>query len=45
MHGIDGLSLKIFTNVLGWSTLELEIFLAQAKKELRNKSIHSYWPV
>jgi hypothetical protein len=45
MHGIDGLSLKIFTNVLGWSTLELEIFLAHAKKELRNKSIHSYWPV
>ncbi len=45
MNGIDGLSLKVFTNCLGWSTLELEIFLAQARTELKSRSIHSYWPM
>ena len=45
MSGIDGLSLKIFPICLGWSPLELEIFLAQARTELKNKWIHSYWPM
>lgn len=44
-HGIDGLSLKIFTNVLGWSLSALEVLLTRARNELKNRSIHSYWPV
>lgn len=44
LNGMDGLSVKIFTNCLGWSTFELEIFLAQVRTELKKKSVHSYWP-
>jgi hypothetical protein len=30
---------------LGWSVEELEVLLAQVRKDLKNTKIHSYWPV
>ena len=44
LDGIYGMSVKIFTNCLGWSLQELEVFLVQVRTELKRKSIHSYWP-
>ena len=44
LDGMQGLSLKIFTDCLGWSNVELEVFLAQVRTELKSKSVHSYWP-
>jgi len=46
MHGgLESMSLVMFTKVLGWSYEEVQVFLAQARKELKDKSIHAYWPV
>lgn len=42
--GVFGMSVKLFVEVLGWTTEELEVFLAQFRQELKRKSIHSYWP-
>jgi hypothetical protein len=39
LDGMHRLSVKIFTNCLRWSTMELEIFLAQVRTELKRKSI------
>ena len=44
LDGIHGMSLRTFTNCLGWSLIELEVFLAQVRTELKKKSMHSYWP-
>ncbi|KUJ23806.1 S-adenosyl-L-methionine-dependent methyltransferase [Mollisia scopiformis] len=41
--GIEGLSAAVFTRVLGWSKLELDVLLAKAKAEHRNTKIHSYY--
>ncbi|KAK3985306.1 Phosphoethanolamine N-methyltransferase 1 [Cladorrhinum sp. PSN332] len=43
--GIYGLSVALFTRALGWSTEELEVFLVDVRKDLRNRSIHAYWPM
>ena len=46
MHGgLESMSLVMFTKVLGWSYEEVQVFLAQARKELKDKRIHAYWPV
>lgn len=43
-HGVYGMSVRLFKDVLGWSEEKLQVFLAEFRQELRMKSIHSYWP-
>jgi hypothetical protein len=42
---LSGLSIAIFTHGLGWSAEELEVFLVEVRKDLKNSKIHSYWPM
>lgn len=44
-NGLSGLSMALFTRGLGWGADELEVFLADVRKDLRNRHIHSYWPI
>ncbi|KAK3321507.1 S-adenosyl-L-methionine-dependent methyltransferase [Cercophora scortea] len=44
LEGLQALSLMLFTNVLGWTPEELEVFLVDVRKDLKNRSIHAYWP-
>lgn len=41
--GLEGLSAALFTRVLGWSKEELDVLLAQARKEHKDTRIHSYY--
>ncbi|KAJ4250154.1 hypothetical protein NW762_011967 [Fusarium torreyae] len=43
--GVQGLSLALFTKVLGWNIDELELFLVDVRKDLCNKDLHGYWRV
>ena len=43
--GLTGLSLRVFTQILGWSVDEMEILLMQARAEFRRKGIHTYFPM
>ena len=45
LDGMSSLSMKIFTGLLGYSTEELEILLMQCRQEIKDKAVHSYWPV
>jgi SAM-dependent methyltransferase len=42
-QSLEGYALYLFTQVLGWSVEETHVYLAKARKELRNKSIHTYY--
>ena len=42
---LEGVSLMIFTKLLGWSVEELLVFLVQVRKDMANRSYHAYWPV
>ena len=37
------MSLMLFTNALGWSAEEVEVFLIDVRKDLRNRQLHGYW--
>ncbi|RAL58729.1 hypothetical protein DID88_003035 [Monilinia fructigena] len=43
--GLMGLSVAIFTRLLGWTVEELELFLVDVRREMRDTSIHGYWPI
>ncbi|RDW56952.1 hypothetical protein BP5796_13019 [Coleophoma crateriformis] len=43
--GLSGLSMALFTRGLGWTQDEVELFLVDVRKEMKNTKIHSYWPV
>jgi hypothetical protein len=43
MEGLQGISLALFTRVLGWTAEELEVFLVDVRKQFKNKSVHGYW--
>jgi hypothetical protein len=45
LEGISGLSIAIFTKLLGWSSEELEVLLAKVRAEWKKRAIHQYWPV
>jgi hypothetical protein len=44
-QAIDSYTPKLFGAVLGWSNEEIEVIMAQAKKELQDRSVHLYLPV
>lgn len=44
-QGVQGVSLMLFTKVLGWTVDEVEILLTDVRKDVNNKAIHGYWPI
>ncbi len=40
--GVEGLSMGLFTRVLGWSKAEVDVFLVDVRKDMKDTKIHSY---
>ncbi|KAK0120230.1 hypothetical protein ONS95_011636 [Cadophora gregata] len=45
MEDISGMSLAVFTRLLGWERIDLELFLGEVRKEWKNGNIHGFWPL
>ncbi|KAF6831670.1 methyltransferase domain-containing protein [Colletotrichum musicola] len=45
MAGIEGFTIAPFTRALGWSPMEVQVFLAEVRKDMKDRSIHAYSPV
>jgi len=45
LDGLDAISLSLFTRVLGWDIEDVDSFLTEVKAHLKNKGVHSYYPV
>lgn len=45
LDGLHGLSVKIFTELLGYHSESLEMLLTECRRELRRRDVHSYYPV
>jgi hypothetical protein len=43
--GIEGFSMAPFTRALGWTKEEVDMFLVEVRQDMKNRSIHSYFPV
>ncbi|RDW69194.1 S-adenosyl-L-methionine-dependent methyltransferase-6 [Coleophoma cylindrospora] len=42
---LEGLSVGLFTRVLGWEKLELDAFLAKVRSEMKDTKLHAYWDI
>lgn len=42
-EGLESLSLMLFTRALKWTREEVQLFLAEVRKDIKNKAIHSYY--
>ncbi|KAJ9665077.1 hypothetical protein H2201_004737 [Coniosporium apollinis] len=45
LEGLQGFSLALMTRFLGLSAEEVELLLVDVRKDMRNRDIHSYWPM
>ncbi|KAJ9642346.1 hypothetical protein H2199_004726 [Coniosporium tulheliwenetii] len=45
LEGLQGFSLALMTRFLGLSAEEVELLLVDVRKDMRNRDIHSYWPI
>lgn len=43
--GLQGFLMAALTRGLGWQAEEVNVLAAKAKQDMRNKSIHAYWPM
>lgn len=43
--GIEGMTMALFTRGLGWTPEEVQIFLVDVRMDLRNRRLHTYWPM
>ncbi|KAI1501962.1 S-adenosyl-L-methionine-dependent methyltransferase [Biscogniauxia marginata] len=44
-QGLEGFVLYLFTTILGWSPEEVQVYVARARRELRDKKIKPYFLV
>lgn len=44
-EALAALSLALFTRVLGWDRVAVEVFLVDVRKDMRDRMKHAYWPV
>lgn len=42
---LSGISLALFTRGLAWHPDELEAFLIDVRKDMKNTGYHAYWPM
>jgi SAM-dependent methyltransferase len=45
LDGLEAYSLALFTRAHGMSIEEVQVFLADVRKDMKNPKIHSYWPM
>jgi hypothetical protein len=41
--GLEGLSMALFTRLLGWSKEEVDVFLVSVRNDMKNTKYHAYW--
>lgn len=43
LSGLEGFSMAPLTRAHGWSRPQVEVFLIDVRKDLKDRSIHAYW--
>jgi hypothetical protein len=44
LSNLEGMTMRLFQKALGWTPEEVAVFLVGVRKEIRDRSIHAYWP-
>ncbi|KAF6815903.1 methyltransferase domain-containing protein [Colletotrichum plurivorum] len=43
--GLEAFSMAPFTRAHGWTKAEVDVFLVDVRKDMKNRAIHAYWPI
>lgn len=43
LSGLDGFTMATFTRIFGWTPEDVELFLVNVRKEMKDIKIHAYW--
>jgi hypothetical protein len=43
LSGLDGFTMAAFTRISGWTPEDVELFLVDVRKEMKDTKIHAYW--
>ncbi|KFY08924.1 hypothetical protein V492_05788 [Pseudogymnoascus sp. VKM F-4246] len=44
LSNLEGMTMRVYQKALGWTAEEVSVFLVGVRKEIRDRSIHAYWP-
>jgi hypothetical protein len=42
-EGLEALTIKAFTKALGWSAEQVQLFMMDVRKQVKDRSVHSYY--
>lgn len=45
IEALEALALAPLTRILGWSKEEVQVLVAEARKDVLNPAIHAYWNI
>ncbi len=44
LSGLEGMTMRLFQQALGWTEAEVQVFLVGLRKDLMNTKYHTYYP-
>lgn len=45
LFGLSGMVTRLFSKALKWSPEQVQVFLVDVRKEIKNRNVHCYWPL
>jgi hypothetical protein len=45
VSGLQGFLMAALTRGLGWQKEEVDVLVAQARRDVNDRNIHAYWPM
>lgn len=45
LHGLEGLSMRMFTQILGWSREQVLEHIQEVAADIRSNKMHAYFPM
>ncbi|KAK4251750.1 Trans-aconitate 2-methyltransferase [Corynascus novoguineensis] len=44
LYGLSGMVTRLFVKALKWTPEQVQVFLVDVRKEIKNRNLHVYWP-
>jgi len=44
LYGLGGMVTRLFSKALHWSPEQVQVFLVDVRKDIKNRNSHGYWP-
>ncbi|KAH6627050.1 S-adenosyl-L-methionine-dependent methyltransferase [Chaetomium sp. MPI-SDFR-AT-0129] len=44
LFGLSGMVTRLFSKTLKWTPEQVQVFLVELRKEIKNRNVHMYWP-